>query len=42
MGKAPLEDVVHHIRKMVDAQTLSEATDGQLVKRFVCTRDEPA
>src|SRR5439155_1257727 len=42
MAKAPLDDVVHHIRKMVDAQTLAEATDGHLVGKFVHTRDEPA
>src|SRR5260370_14748126 len=42
MAKAPLEDVVHHIRKMVDAQTLAEATDRQLVERFVRGHEELA
>jgi RNA polymerase sigma factor (sigma-70 family) len=42
MAKAPLEGVFHHIRKMVDAQTLAEATDEQLVERFARGHEEPA
>jgi RNA polymerase sigma factor (sigma-70 family) len=42
MAKAPLEDVVHHIRKMVDAQILAEATDRQLVDRFARGHEESA
>ncbi len=42
MAKAPLEGVFQHIRKMVDAQTLAEATDEQLVERFARGHEEPA
>ena len=42
MAKAPLEAVVRHIRKIADAQMLAEATDGQLVDRFVCDHEELA
>ena len=42
MAKAPLEGVFQHIRKMVDAQTLAEATNEQLVERFARGHDEPA
>jgi RNA polymerase sigma factor (sigma-70 family) len=42
MAKEPLEVVVRHIRKIADVQMLAEATDGQLVDRFVCEHEESA
>jgi RNA polymerase sigma factor (sigma-70 family) len=42
MAKAHLKLVVRHLRRMIDAQTLAETTDGQLVQRFTRSRDEAA
>ncbi len=42
MTKTPLDGVVRHIRKIVDIQRLAEATDGQLVERFVRSHEESA
>jgi RNA polymerase sigma-70 factor (ECF subfamily) len=42
MGKGPFEDVVQHIRRLVDAQTLAGAADADLVTRFIRSRDERA
>ncbi len=42
MTKAHLELVVRHVRRMVDARTLAEMTDGQLVQRFTRDREEAA
>src|SRR5262249_44505159 len=39
---APHLLVIHHIRSIVDAQMLAEATDGQLVERFIRSHEERA
>src|SRR5437660_686438 len=42
MAEAPLGVVLSHIRRVADARTLAEASDGQLLERFACRREEAA
>src|SRR5437763_12402668 len=42
MANPQLSPILRHIRTLVDARTLAEATDGQLLERYAASREEAA
>jgi RNA polymerase sigma factor (sigma-70 family) len=42
MGNAPLQSVIHHLRRLVSPARTGGLTDAQLLQRFLASRDEAA